>query len=589
MKQCKSFFNNNSTFHLKNSSVNKITLHQRFFLSQEDNNNSKISQNNNLLKNKKIFSLKRIFRQPKNYNNNQKIWPKVTHPKLPFSREYLKSEDSKKITIKLKKPSKLLHEFNTIKWLRNKYSDSVVEKSIQSILPKKDNSFKYKNEKEHQKRFRKMIEYLENLKGPIGREKFIEINPKYLFDETTFKSILKLKEVFLEFDLSGNQKMEFDEIVKMFNQNHISAGKRDILNLFFKNKVIKTKKDILKLHLGFYQFIIFALKKEQNFRNFMRKIKSDHKKTEKKEKYNKDKESVYLPMNFNLILDYFIKKEKEKHTIKKIKNAFDKLDNDIKNESKRKTLINYVDQNKLNDIMHNIESLRKNSKYSKLKNDNNLKLKTNNNLSEINIIDLFNEFIKLFHLSCKNGENEDKNINIIKNEFKDSSTNLRYKTESQKPTIDFDNSILSYNRYNLKNLKNNKIKNRNKNSVYLIYHNSTKYNKSCENDDNLITIIKNQMNRKLVDRINIEIFNKYHDLNLAKNEALKQINKEFELDKLYNIKKEKRRSSIILNNDGNIYLKKEKEKRRSSLILNTNENKINLKTINFSSKKNQNK
>ena len=105
------------------------------------------------------------------------------------------------------KPSKTFHEFNTIKWLRNKYSDSVVEKSIQSILPKKDNSFKYKNEKEHQKRFRKMIEYLENLQGPIGREKFIEINPKYLFDETTFKSILKLKEVFLEFDLSGNQKI----------------------------------------------------------------------------------------------------------------------------------------------------------------------------------------------------------------------------------------------------------------------------------------------------------------------------------------------------------------------------------------------
>ena len=113
---------------------------------------------------------------------------------------------SKIIKIKLTKPSKTLHEFNTIKWLRNKYSDSVVEKSIHSILPKKNNPLKYKNEKELDKRFRKMIEYLESFKGPIGREKFIDINPKYLFDETTFRNILKLKEIFLEFDISEIKK-----------------------------------------------------------------------------------------------------------------------------------------------------------------------------------------------------------------------------------------------------------------------------------------------------------------------------------------------------------------------------------------------
>ena len=28
-----------------------------------------------------------------------------------------------------------------------------------------------------------MMEYLESFGGPIGREKFIQINPKYLFDE----------------------------------------------------------------------------------------------------------------------------------------------------------------------------------------------------------------------------------------------------------------------------------------------------------------------------------------------------------------------------------------------------------------------
>ena len=380
----------------------------------------------------------------------------------------------------------------------------------------------------------KFDEYLESFKGPIGREKYIDINPKYLFDETTFKNILKLKEVFLEFDLSGNQKMEFDEIVKMFNQNHIKAGRKDILNLFFKNKVIKKKNDIMKLHLGFYQFINFTLKKEQNFRNFMRKIKSENKQKDKDDYGNQNKERIYLPMNFNLVLDYFIKKEKEKHIIKKLKNAFDELDNDIKKEDKNDD--NYINKNKLYDIVNNMNTSKKNANYSKFKKSNkNLTLNQEDDiLSDVNIVDLFNEFIYLFYLCCRNGEEEDddKNFNFFKNELKCSTSyKKRNKTEPQKKLTEIDNTILSNNIYNLnRNNRNKKSEfEKNKSQTSIIK------NKNNLNGDNFIILIKNQINRDFVNRINMENFKKYHDVNIAKKETLKQIKKKYKITKIIEI------------------------------------------------------
>ena len=60
----------------------------------------------------------------------------------------------------------------------------------------------------------------------------------------------------------------------------------------------------------------------------MRKIKE-------KNKNNEDKENVYLPMDFNLIMDYFINKEKERHSINK--NQVEILNNGI--------IINQNDEN----------------------------------------------------------------------------------------------------------------------------------------------------------------------------------------------------------------------------------------------------
>ena len=84
--------------------------------------------------------------------------------------------------------------------------------------------------------------------------KNVNINPKYFFNDKTFEKVLKLKEIFLEFDEDGSRKMEINEMEEMFNTNHICATINELVTLFFKDKVIK-QDEIMSLFLDFYQFM----------------------------------------------------------------------------------------------------------------------------------------------------------------------------------------------------------------------------------------------------------------------------------------------------------------------------------------------
>ena len=535
-----SFLFNNKSF--KNSSVNKIAIHQRNFLSQDEKINLSNKQNSPYKKGKKIYSLKRIFQEPKQFNNSKKIWPKITHPKLPFSKKITESEEFRKLKIKLKKPSQILHGYDTIKWLRQKYSDSVIEKSLRTLLPEKNSSLFMKKEKENEneKRHRKMLEYLNSFKGPIGKEKFININPKYFYTESTFQKILKLREIFLEFDSRGAQKMEFDEILKMFNQNHIKADKNDIVNLFFKDKKIKKEEDILKLYLGFYQFINFALEREQDFREFMREIKQKCRKKENDESINNNNdESSYLPMNFNLVLDYFINKEKERQSVGIVVNAIEQLEKDIKTKSPNTFNLSEPDKS---------ESLNLSPKKKSNKHLNTFK--DNFKLSDINFIDLFNEFINLFNLSGSN-QNDLENIKFQHELYHMTSSKSRNKSAQRRTSLVTD--YLNLHKTAFKSTQNNNRNNKADYEKYL-FLTQTKSNsqKKITKDNILITLIKNQMNKNKLNKINIENFKKYHDINLAKNATLKQIQKELEIEKLYkNIKRKIRNSNKSINTEGN--------------------------------------
>ena len=472
---------------LRKLPLHKISLYQRYFLSQINSEKNQFPQPKKTSI-KKMISLKKVFETHDNKKSPEKLWPKITKPKLPFSIRNTESNDFRKNKIKFQKPSKTLHNFYTVKWLRNKYSDSVLEKSVLSLLPEKSNEIEmvYEEDRERSKRYQKMMDYLKSLKGPVGREKFVEINPKYFFDESTFDKILKLREVFLEFDQKKTQKMDFYEILNMFNHNHIKADKKDIADLFFKGKRLKRKEDIAKLNLGFFQFVRFALKKEQNFKEFMRKIKEKTKKSD-------DKENLYLPMDFNLIMDYFINKEKERHSINKLKKAVNTLNNDIK--------INEHDE-KLNFKAREKTESPKRTKRIKNKTGRTTK-KEKRILSDINILELFNDFINLFHFISQSKIN----IGNDNNNYKNTEPN----SKSQNKT-NYNQSILRfYNTF----YKNNSFKQKNKLSKTI--------NRTSDDKDILNILIKNQMNKNSVNNMKLQNYNKYHDIDLAREVTLTQI------------------------------------------------------------------
>ena len=238
--------------------------------------------------------------------------------------------------------------------------------------------------------------------------------------------------------------------------------------------------------MGFFQFIKFALKKEQNFKEFMRKIKEKNKK-------NGDNENTYLPIDFNLIMDYFINKEKERHSINKLKKSIDILDNDINNNG-QEDKINF---NKINEGQAKTRSFSR-SLTNRGKNIN----KEKNILSDINILDIFYEFIKLFNFISKS---EIKSINYSINRI-----NSKNKTNYKNPYTPY---FTSFNNNNSPKSKINKTLKRTNN-----------------NDDILNILIKNQINKENIKNLKEQNYNKYHDINLAKEATIEKIKE----NKIYN-------------------------------------------------------
>lgn len=258
----------------------------------------------------------------------QKCFKKLTKPKSPFTKIEPEDPEVKRKRIRELKPNKKFHDFHTIQWLRHRYSNQLLQKSIFSLLPDNGRPVIDENESPEDKKKRLLMEWLSNYCQPKDRFKNVNINPKYFFNDKTFEKVLKLKEIFLEFDEDGSRKMEINEMEEMFNTNHICATINELVTLFFKDKVIK-QDEIMSLFLDFYQFMEFALNKDQDFRFFMRKIKEKYKKSGKNEN-----ENGFLPMNFNLVLDYFIIKGKERASVEVIEKAIDEMDKIINSTGK---------------------------------------------------------------------------------------------------------------------------------------------------------------------------------------------------------------------------------------------------------------
>lgn len=435
----------------------------------------------------KIKQLKSLYGDP---NKDRKLgdkWNNLTKPKLPFSKRSSLPKDVTIKRIESLKPSVLYHDNHVIHWIRSKYSSSVIEKSLYTILPGKEKE-KEKTEIDEtklRKKQKKMMEFLKSSIEPTGKEKFVKINPKYFYNTTTFEKIKKLRDIFLEFDVNRNNEMSIDELALMFNQNDIKANEDELVKLFFKNKKYK-KKDYFKLCLNFYQFLKFSLGQEHEFRLFMRKIKSKY---DKENKDNK-KDNKYLPMNLNLLLDYFIFKSKEKSSVDKIENAIEIMDKAIKNLEKSEEKEN--------------ENAKNSQPEKSVKDNPNLNSSKQNNIDDlfenINFKELIDEFGNLFSKSNLNDYEKKMEINSPTfNQFRTAIKDFNF-NKNKKSTASKINEIKRKMLFDIENNKSNKP---------VLYDVSKNKNDIYEN------AIKRRLNQTAVIKMNMDNYKKFHSIQLA--------------------------------------------------------------------------
>ena len=353
-------------------------------------------------------------------------------------------------------PSQIFYNPNTIKWFKKKYNEDLIKKSIYSLFPNNCQPIMTEEEWTPQRILR---EFLTHYLKPEDKYKDIWINPKYFFSKDVYESILKLKEIFLQFDEDGSRKMEIDEMAVMFKTNHINVTEDDLCGLFFKGKKYR-KEDINKLYLDFFQFMNFALSKssDQDFRIFMRKVKEkilkekelerieEEKKKNSMEKQEEEvvddlfvdekKEPVFLPMNFNLLLDYFINKGKERKSQKKIRRAIKMMRNILTPGRYPDDDPDFMDEEEEGGDDNKEED--ENEKKEKKEED-----EYDRQLREINTMEIMEEFDKLFKMSYVSPA---------------SSLMEQPKQKEAQPKIDNSNADFTKNKEFNKNKESNKNK-----------------------------------------------------------------------------------------------------------------------------------
>ena len=427
-------------------------------------------------------------------------------------------------------PSQIFYNPNTIKWFKKKYNEDLIKKSIYSLFPNNCQPIMTEEEWTHQRILR---EFLTHYLKPEDKYKDIWINPKYFFSKDVYESILKLKEIFLQFDEDGSRKMEIDEMASMFKTNHINVTEDDLCGLFFKGKKFR-KEDINTLYLDFFQFMNFALSKssDQDFRIFMRKVKEKILKEKELERIEEEKrknsmekteeepvddlfvdekkEPVFLPMNFNLLLDYFINKGKERKSQKKIRRAIKMMRNILTPGRYPEDDPDFLKEEE--EGGDDDKSEDKDEKKEKKEED-----EYDKQLREINTMEIMEEFDKLFKMSYVSPTSsliEPPKHKAVKTKIDDTNKDFK-KTLIKKKTI------VSYPFKSSKNINNFEDiedfdKDQGKHSTKKI----TRLNKINFNDDDKSNIIDS--NKKGDNSKNIVDDNQDNNLNDYKERGIKR-------------------------------------------------------------------
>ena len=245
--------------------------------------------------------------------------------------------------------------------------------------------------------------------------------------------------------------------------------------------------------------------------------------------YNDKKDNVYIPMNFSLIFNYFINKEKERNSVYKLENDLNEMDkiiqgiNEIQNNNERFQLENRVKgKSKSRKILLNSKTIidKKISfnfqKSQDLSKEQNITRKSSekdlHKRSTKNVITKINETIEK--------ENIEKDKKLKKINFpkiiKEFSNLLNIKDLD-----DEENEFKIKNRVKSAQILNPKILNHN--SYYYTDRNLNKNKESEEKvyEDNM----KKEIRINSLKNINIDNYEKYHDIKLALKATKEQIKK----------------------------------------------------------------
>ena len=265
----------------------------------------------------------------------------------------------------------------------------------------------------------------------------------------------------------------------------------------------------------------FALKREQDFRQFMRVVKKRNKieenaKNLKTFNYNDEKkDNVYIPMNFDLIFDYLINKEKQRNSIEVVEKAIKEMDKIIQkgNEGDDIQTIEASPDKKKKNKISNISKQIKTSKT--LKNTNNLKST------------FLKKFLKtktIMEVNSPVRKSINKNIKINSKSANRLDTKTKYilnKESMEKINcINFAQLIKEF--YSLFGLEDNKNGDNDlcKDKINNMYNQM----KDKDNEEKIYTEeMKKEIRINCLKELNNNNFEKYHDLKLALNATKEQI------------------------------------------------------------------
>ena len=156
--------------------------------------------------------------------------------------------------------------------------------------------------------------------------------PELYFHQTELEKVLKIRDIFYDFDDDKSRTLDIDEIYTMFNINNIPISKKELYSLFQSKK-----KEGKSLTLFEIVQLVSDSDKAEKFSNAMRKIQVG---------FLKKNEKKYIPNNLDEMFQYLNEQGKIRDDLKVIKrniNRINKLENDMQSRMRsRKSIIKEI-------------------------------------------------------------------------------------------------------------------------------------------------------------------------------------------------------------------------------------------------------